>query len=78
MLRQLDSNNRKDQHDIYTYIIGLLLSQCVMISNNTGVGQSEGRNNYVLPYRHAALSVLHDMIDMAPEKVLYEMSLNIV
>lgn len=49
-----------------------------MINNNTSVGQSESRSNYVLPHKQAALSVLLDMLDMAPEKVLCEQALQII
>lgn len=79
MLKQCDiGNSRKDQEEIYAYVIGLLLSQAVMINNTINVGQSESRSNYVLPYKHAALSVLLEMLDMAPERVLYDQALQII
>jgi hypothetical protein len=80
MLKQLSSCNKKDQYDIHSYIIGLLLSQCIMVSNKNhlSVGHEDSKNNYVLPFKHAALSVLLEILDLAPEKVIQDMSLQIV
>lgn len=64
MLGRLDPLDKRHHNEVYTFLFEQLMYQCVDVGTNS-------KNSYNLPMKQASLAVLYELIDKAPEKVIY-------